>query len=758
MSDSLPSSSEHRPSLDAETAPPTGAPALGQYDLLELLGEGGMGQVYKARHRLMQRIVALKVIRKEQLIDPGAVARFHREIRAAAQLNHPNIILAHDADQVGDTHFFVMEFIEGVDLAKLVQCRGPLPVGEACDCIRQAALGLHHAHERGVIHRDVKPSNLLLTAQDGVVKVLDLGLARRETPFQTEESAALTHRGAVMGTPDYMAPEQANCSHSVDARADIYSLGCAFYGLLTGQPPFPTGTFLEKLVMHQTREPAAVERLRPDVPREVGDILRKMMAKAPGDRFATALRVAEALAPLSVKVRPAAPWAPGIGHVDASPSSTPRLEDRLQKASETPAQSQEAGPPRSRRKWLAVAAGAVVLGLIVAGMQFLRPPKPEDQHSFAAATPSIVVPTQPTAPVVTNPNPVMTPPAVVPPAPPRDAPPIVPLAVVQPPVAPLPLPDLLHRFHAGERIKCVAFDPRLDAGPAFSCGEYTLRQWDLKDSKQLPELRIDKFTDQLIWSIACSFDGKYAVCGTGGYLKDGKEVIGSDNWLLLIDRESQNVRGGFRRLDGKEGHNDSVVSVAFAPDGRTVASGSYDRTVRVWDVATRREICTCRGHIGRVRCVAFPPRSGDVVASGDQEGTVALWDAHTGKRLELLEGHTGAVTCVAFSPDGRCLASASIDGTVRLWNRDDAKDERTFKGHGAPVRAVAFLPDGERLLSGGDDNLVRLWSANNLQEIKRYAGHTKAVTCVAVSPDGKQALSGSDDRSVILWSLPAAKP
>jgi tRNA A-37 threonylcarbamoyl transferase component Bud32 len=210
---------------------------LGPYLLLERLGAGGMGQVFKARHRLMKRLVALKVIRKDRLADPEAVARFQREIRAAAQLSHPNIVIAHDAAQVGDTHFLVMEYVEGTDLARLVKQQGPLPVAQACDYVRQAALGLQHAHERGLVHRDVKPANLLLT-RSGVVKVLDVGLARLH-PAGGETVAEVTHEGAVMGTPDYIAPEQACESHTVDIRADIYSLGCTLYHLLTGRCRFP---------------------------------------------------------------------------------------------------------------------------------------------------------------------------------------------------------------------------------------------------------------------------------------------------------------------------------------------------------------------------------------------------------------------------------------------------------------------------------------------------------------------------------------
>jgi serine/threonine protein kinase len=705
--------------------------ALGQYVLLELLGEGGMGRVFKARHRLMQRIVAIKVIRREYLVDEDAVARFHREIRAASQLNHPNVITAYDADQVGNTHFFAMEFVEGVDLARLLQYRGPLPVAEACDCIRQAALGLHHAHERGVIHRDVKPSNLLLTAREGLVKVLDLGLARRAGAPGAEQSAALTQGGVLMGTPDYMAPEQAQNSHDVDGRADIYSLGCTFYTLLTGQPPFPNGSAIDKVVMHQTAEPRPVEELRPEVPRAVGRVLRTMMARFPDARYSTAAAVAEALAPLSGPVKPASPWSPRAARPADSHSLTPRIEEF---APPSPRESATKRPRRRRRLAIALVLLCALVGLLATvGFTFLtRAPSTSDSQAAAPTTTAAPSTPAPPAPKLepTKPAPVVKPPAVV---------------------------DLVHRFQAGEPVRCVVFDPRPEAGLALSCGDYALRQWDLKARKQLPELRIEKHTDQLIWSVACSFDGRFAVCGTGGYIDPELANFNTDHFVLLIDRESQNVRASFRRLDGKQGHNDRVVSVAFAPDGRRVASGSLDRTVSIWNVTTGKEICTCRGHEGRVRCVAFPPRSGEVVASGGQEGIVCVWDANSGKLLELHRGHKDAVLCVAFSPDGHLLASAGIDGTVRLWNRDNEKDVRIFRGHGAAVRAVAFLPDGERLLSGGDDGVLRLWSANNLQEIKQFAGHTAAIASVSISADGKQALSGSEDRSIILWSLPPLK-
>ena len=213
---------------------------LGQYVLLERLGEGGMGQVFKARHRLMKRVVALKIIRPDRVQDPAALRRFRQEIQAAARLTHPNIVLAHDADEVDGKHFLTMEYVEGTDLGKLVKQQGPLPVALACDCIRQAALGLQHAHEQGMVHRDIKPSNLLLARPQGsqaggVVKLMDLGLAR----LRSDDTKEMTQTGAVMGTADYIAPEQAADASRADVRADIYGLGCTLYFLLAGQPPFP---------------------------------------------------------------------------------------------------------------------------------------------------------------------------------------------------------------------------------------------------------------------------------------------------------------------------------------------------------------------------------------------------------------------------------------------------------------------------------------------------------------------------------------
>jgi serine/threonine protein kinase len=334
---------------------------LGSYLLLERLGEGGMGAVFKARNCKLDRVVAVKVIRKERLQSSDSVRRFQREIRAAGQLRHPNIVHALDADEVGGNYLLVMEYVDGTDLGQLVQNQGPLPVPLARDCIRQAALALAHAHEQGLVHRDIKPSNLLLSSS-GQIKLLDLGLAR--LPASPDgASSTMTETGTIIGTPDFLAPEQARRSHDVDIRADLYSLGCTFYFLLTGRPPFPGGTIAEKLVQHQLDEPESIERLRGDVPPGLAAVVRKLLAKKPEQRYQTPAEVAEVLA------RGGEPDAsiPPLPEMKETVPGRARVVDPISTVTLDPSEGGARPRRRRYRVWIAVAAG-VLLGLAIAGV------------------------------------------------------------------------------------------------------------------------------------------------------------------------------------------------------------------------------------------------------------------------------------------------------------------------------------------------------------------------------------------------------
>ncbi len=272
----------------------------GNYVVLDELGRGGMGVVLKAQHRRMQRLVALKILPRDIVKDQLAVQRFQREVIAAAQLEHPNIVAAHDADEVDGTHLLVMQFVDGRDLSTLVKENGPFSVEQAIDIVRQAALGLDYAHGRGVIHRDIKPSNLLLDS-DGCVKILDMGLARFESSANVATQAELTSTGAVMGTVDYMSPEQALSTRTADARSDQYSLGMTFFYLLTAKPAYVGDTVTARLLAHQNAPIPKLSEHCEGVPANVDELFAKIAAKTPEERFSSMKELADALAALEVE-------------------------------------------------------------------------------------------------------------------------------------------------------------------------------------------------------------------------------------------------------------------------------------------------------------------------------------------------------------------------------------------------------------------------------------------------------------------------
>lgn len=319
---------------------------LGRYRLLSLLGKGGMSSVYLAEHTVMKRHCALKVLPAKRVNDASYLGRFHREAQAVAALDHPNIVRAYDVDMTADAgidiHFLSMEFVQGKSLLELVQEKGLIPVKDAVEFIRQSALGLDHAHKAGLVHRDIKPGNLLITS-GGVIKILDLGLAR----FFNDEQASLTveHDEKVLGTADYISPEQAIDSHKVDHRTDIYSLGCTLYFLLTGHPPFNTGSLAQRLIAHQTRPAPPVSTERPDVPASLIAIMDRMMAKKVEDRYQSAQDVANAMSDWIKQPAEVSAPAPVAAPSSPAPTATPLKQATL--SNSTASKTSPANKPRS---------------------------------------------------------------------------------------------------------------------------------------------------------------------------------------------------------------------------------------------------------------------------------------------------------------------------------------------------------------------------------------------------------------------------
>lgn len=375
---------------------------LGPYLVQDRLGAGGAGEVYKARLHSTGKVVALKVLRKEMIADAEAVARFQREMEVASQLRHPCIVRASDAGQVDAALVLEMEYLEGIDLEALVKKSGPLPIIAACDYIRQAALGLQHAHKRGLIHRDIKPANLFIckykiddpsvgTTPYGLVKIFDMGLARLTEPppgSQTKNLTQMAGAGIMQGTPDYMAPEQAIDFHSADIRSDIYSLGCVFYFILTGKTPF-SGTLAEKLIKHQQAMPPPVEEQRAHVTPTLAAIVKKMIAKRPLDRFQNPGDVASVLAKLMPSIKGQRKSKVSAGASGEFMLNIPGLGGR--KAAAGPGN----GSLRRRGKQAGIAL--LCIGLLAAAAFWWFNQKPKDPFPTSPATNTLSKWTPPTS-------------------------------------------------------------------------------------------------------------------------------------------------------------------------------------------------------------------------------------------------------------------------------------------------------------------------------------------------------------------------
>jgi WD40 repeat protein/serine/threonine protein kinase len=710
-----------------------------RYRVLGLLGTGGMGAVYKAEHRLMERVVALKVMTRGLVGSAATVERFRREFKASARLSHPNIVAAYDGEQAGDLPFLVMEYVEGTDLARWVAERGPLPAAEACEYVRQAALGLQHAHEHGMIHRDIKPHNLMRTP-DGTVKILDFGLARLVADANSAQGG-VTGQGIVLGTVDYLAPEQADDARQADIRSDLYSLGCTLYHLLSGRPPFPQGTAVQKLMAHSEREPVSLEECRPDLAPGLARVVSRMMAKLPEDRFQTPAEVCAALARFAgqtVVLDPAA------------------LRGKV------------SGGSRRRRWPVGVAALLLALVGLAAAVAVYRIQTDNGELIITTDNPDVEVVIKQNGKLVR----------------------ILDTKTNKEVKLESGLYDLELKGNP-EELKLSLDKVTIRRGETAVA---TVERRPQPVVEKLGEVRRFLGHDGTVRAVAYSADGRYALSGSGWPAGDstvrlwnvatGKEVrrfeghagyvsgvaLSADGRRALSGHEDRTVRlwdvGTGKEVRSFEGHEHPVLAVAFSPDGRRALSGSQDRTIRLWDVETGREVRKFEGHNGWVVSVAFSP-DGRRAASGGRDSTLRLWEVETGKELRCFEGHTENGAVVAYSPDGRFLLSGGADKSVRLWDVETGKEMRALLGHAEVVTNVALSPDGRRALSGSWDSTVRLWDVETGKELHCFKGHLDAVWGVAFSPDGRYALSGSGgsrrdgqwdvgrDWTLRLWRLPA---
>ena len=694
--------------------------SVGSYLLLDKLGEGGMGQVFKARHKHMNRLVALKLMRKEKLASADSVSRFYQEVQAAAALVHPNIALAFDAGQAGTSHFFSMEFIDGPDLTRLVRDKGVLPVAQACDFIRQAALGLQHAHERGLVHRDIKPSNLLVSSAEGgqaTVKILDLGLARLGDSFQKERN--LTKMGQVIGTPDYLAPEQALAAHNVDIRADIYSLGCSLFFLLAGRAPFQAETLAELLLKHQMEKAPSIRSIRPEVPAALEALMRRLMAKNREDRPDTPEEVADALEPFT---RGEAGVVEEPVRFTAAPSATDRtwsgLTDDGEEMVKRPAKRtsrdrsrdtiDEEPPPSRKGKHkkqekssalpliigAAAGGGVLLIGLIVGLVLLLRPgnsqPSPQASHTEPDKSKG-----KPSDKDTEKDRPDNTVPVKAP-------------AVSR---------EGDHARFTGHLAKPVELAVSTDGRQAASgdAGGLVLL-WNLETltpGKSLGRLHAPvtglAFTDGNRHLVAAANDKLHEWdIATGN--KIGKERPGA--WLapatqlaLTVERKpGEQTLHIWQMATGQPKAavilpDDRVMDVAISSLG-THAYVLGHHKILIVDLVAPRVVMSINNGTGNSQGTAICGQTATDLLIGESSGTLRRINVDPNKAHRFLRGGARSpVNALAMTADGAKVLVGSVNGEITLTDESPGGTPSKFVAHIGAVQRVCFCPDGRHALS-----------------------------------------------------------
>jgi eukaryotic-like serine/threonine-protein kinase len=755
---------------------------VGEYDVLAEVGRGGMGVVYQARHRSLQRLAALKMVLAGEFASPTQELRFRLEAELAARVRHPNIVQVFEIGSYEGRPFLALEWADGGSLADRLNDK-PWPPGEAAALVETLARAIHVAHVEGVIHRDLKPANVLLTSQAGpalgdgdsgalatglagwTLKITDFGLAQT-----IEGGKTLTKTGFLVGTPGYMAPEQAGGKRAlVGPATDVYALGVVLYQLLTGQLPFRGDSALDVLRAVTSDDPVRPRRLQPGLSRDLEAVVLHCLEKEPARRYSSALALAEDLQRFregrQVVARPVGTAArlaracrcrpvialllillatslfAGIGGVTWKWLEADEQRDRANSNARQAIDEKHAALYQAYRAHIAAAAAALQNHDVADAARQLAA-APEElrgwewchlQSRLDDSSAVIPLPAEGTGFLLAGPDGL----------------------------------QIGTSTDAGVYLSDLA-----GAVPVtFSSG--TKRWLQVAGTHTRRGLRLAAWVDNTTFEVLDE---------NGQILCRVPTLRGGDPPPLILSPDGSRLAfpwpdGQWSRLalfdaiSGKqtaicEGHRGGIWRHAFSPDGTRLVSGGEDNLARIWDAATGALLTTCRGHVTKVLSAAFSP-DGALLVTTSADGTVRQWDAATGQEVEApYDRHSGEVHAVTYSPDGHWIASGGTDRTVRVWRAKGRQDVAVLGGHTGAVTEVAFAPDGRRLASlskerglgwVGDDT-VRAWDIDVRATMPVLRGHQSYVYPVAFSPDGRWLASGSWDRTVLLWDAATGEP